>query len=105
MRKMGRHLWRVGRLKLQTPNTKVQTPNTKLQTPEKLQASSSKLEARAAVWSLELGISLVFGAWFLVFRFRDFSGACGLVPGGSLSSGSKTERRPRQTGTGTNSLS
>src|SRR5205814_911836 len=29
-----------------------------------------KLEARAAVWSLELGISLEFGAWFLVFRFR-----------------------------------
>src|SRR5205823_5790967 len=24
---------------------------------------------------LELGISLLFGAWFLVFRFRDFSGA------------------------------
>src|SRR6266704_3546537 len=35
----------------------------------KLQAPSSKLEARAAVWSLEPGISLVFGAWFLVFRF------------------------------------
>src|SRR5438034_8090869 len=42
------------------------------------QAPSSKLEARAAVWSLELGISLVFGAWFLVFRFRDFSGAWSL---------------------------
>jgi hypothetical protein len=28
---------------------------------------------------LELGISLVFGAWFLVFRFLDFSGAWGLV--------------------------
>ena len=45
----------------------METPNTKLQTPEKLQAPSSKLEARAAVWSLELGISLVFGAWCLVF--------------------------------------
>src|SRR5206468_8555748 len=45
------------------------------QTPEKLQVPTSKLEARAAVWSLELGISLVFGAWFLLFRFRDFSGA------------------------------
>src|SRR2546426_1620246 len=84
MRKMGRHLWRVGRLKLQTPNTKVQTPNTKHQAPEKLQAPSSKLEARAAVWSLELGISLVFGAWFLVFRFRDFSGAWCLGFGVSL---------------------
>src|SRR6185369_11532156 len=66
-------------------NTKLQTPNTKLQTPEKLQAPSSKLEARAAVWSLELGISLVFGSWFLVFRFRNFSGAWGLVLGVSLS--------------------
>src|SRR5439155_20483594 len=61
--------------KLQIPNskpqrsTRSQTPNTKLRTPEKLQAPSSKLEARAAVWSLELGISLVFGAWFLEFRF------------------------------------
>src|SRR6266705_3817007 len=85
MRKMGRHLWRVGRLKLQTPNTKVQTPNTKHQAPEKLQAPSSKLEARAAVWSLELGISLVFGSWFLVFRFRDFSGAWCLGFGVSFS--------------------
>src|SRR5437867_12108839 len=45
--------------------SKLQTP-----TPENLQAPSSKLEARAAVWSLELGISLVFGAWFLVFRLN-----------------------------------
>src|SRR5207244_8442676 len=70
--------------KLQIPNskpqrsTRSQTPNTKLQTPEKLQAPSSKLEARAAVWSLELGISLVFGAWFLVFRCRDFFGVSSL---------------------------
>src|SRR5882724_12827556 len=69
--------------KLQIPNSKLQRstrsqpPNTKLQTPEKLQAPSYKLEARAAVWSLELGISLVFGAWILVFRFRNFSGAWG----------------------------
>src|SRR5881396_2423821 len=98
MRKMGRHLWRVGRLKLQTPNTKVQTPNTKHQAPEKLQAPSSKLEARAAVWSLELGISLMFGAWCLVFQFRNFSGAWGLVLGVSLSGGSKSEApmAPRQ---------
>src|SRR6266581_6052520 len=92
MRKMG-HLWRVGRLKLQTPNTKVQTPNTKHQAPEKLQAPSSKLEARAAVWSLELGISLVFGAWFLVFRFRDFSGGWCLGFGVSFSYGLLRIRR------------
>src|SRR6266545_218781 len=55
--------------------TKLKAPNTKDQTPEKLQAPSSNLEARAADWSLELGISLVFGAWCLVFRFLDFSGA------------------------------
>src|SRR5438034_4836886 len=83
--------------KLQIPSSKLQrstrsqTPNTKLQTPEN---PRSKLEARAAVWSLESGISLVFGAWFLVFRFRNFSGAWGWVPGVSLSGGSKTELRP-----------
>src|SRR6185503_18803637 len=55
--------------------------NTKHQAPNSREAPSSKLEARAAVWSLELGISLVFGAWFLVFRFRSFSGAWSLVLG------------------------
>src|SRR5213594_1975423 len=75
------------KLKAQAKSTKFQTPNSK-------EASSSKLEARAAVWSLELGISLVFGAWFLVFRFRDFSGAWGLVLGVSLSGSSKTEMIP-----------
>jgi hypothetical protein len=50
--------------KHQTPNTK-EAPTPKLQTPEKLQTPSSKLEARATVWSLELGISLVFGVWCL----------------------------------------
>src|SRR6266536_544216 len=68
------------------PGNNLQTPNSKLQ-------RSSKLEARAAVWSLALGISLVFGAWFLVFRFRDFSGAWDLVLGVSLSGGSKTGMR------------
>src|SRR6266700_2070615 len=63
-----------GQLKLQTPNSK-EAPRPKHQTPNSRAAASSKLEARAAVWRLELGISLVFGAWFLVFRFRDFSGA------------------------------
>src|SRR6185503_10406081 len=70
--------------KHQTPNTKHQTPNTKHQTPSAKLQRSSKLEAQAAVWSLELGISLVFGAWFLVFRFRIFPGAWGLVLGVSL---------------------
>src|SRR6185369_16150461 len=65
------------RTKHQIPNAKLQrnpgieTPNTKLQTPEKLQAPTPKLEARAGVWSLELGISLVFGAWCLVFLAWD----------------------------------
>src|SRR5438477_9410433 len=65
--------------------TPIKAPNTKLQTPEKLETPSSKLEARAAVWSLELGISLVFGAWLLVFRFQDFSGAWCWGIGGSFS--------------------
>src|SRR5437867_3148002 len=89
MRKMGRHLWRVGRLKLQTPNTKVQTPNTKHQAPEKLQAPSSKLQVPSSkrgprfgawnlgfLWCLELGfccfdsgISLELGVWDWVFRY------------------------------------
>src|SRR6266702_6859236 len=83
------------------PGTKLQTPkkhqvqNTKHQAPNSREAPSSKLDARAAVWSLELGISLVFGAWFLVFRFRDFTGAWGLVLGVSLSGGRKLRMRPR----------
>src|SRR5437867_2185085 len=69
------------RAPIKAPNTKHQTPkklqvpNTKHQAPNSREAPSSKIEARATVWRLELGISLVFGAWFLVFRFRDFSGA------------------------------
>src|SRR5256885_1527989 len=80
------------KFQLQAP-MKHQVPNTKHQAPNSREAPSSKLEARAAVWSLELGISLVFGAWFLVFRFRNFSGAWGLVLGVSHSGGSKTEMR------------
>src|SRR5437667_3539892 len=68
-----------------------QPTSSKFQTPNSREAPSSKLEARAAVWSLELGISLVFGAWFLVFQFRDFSGAWCLVLGVSLGGGSKIE--------------
>src|SRR6185436_13508615 len=81
--------------KFQTPISK-EAPGPKHQAPNSREAPSSKLEARAAVWSLELGISLVFGAWFLMFRFRDFSGAWGLVLGFSLRGGSKTEMRPRR---------
>src|SRR5438105_5493528 len=54
--------------KLQTSNTKHQK-RSKHQAPNAREAPSSKLEARAAVWSLEPGISLVFGAWCLMFRF------------------------------------
>jgi hypothetical protein len=71
-------------------STKSQTPNTKLQTPEKLQA-------RSAGRGLELGTWDFFGVWslvFSVFRFRDFSGAWGLVLGVSLGGGSKTEIPP-----------
>src|SRR6266496_31477 len=63
---------------------KCQATSSKFQTPSSKEAPSSKPEARAVVWSLELGISLVFGAWFLVFRFWNFSGAWGLVLGVSL---------------------
>src|SRR5438046_845468 len=57
---------------------------SKLQTPNTREAPSSKLEARAAVWSLELGISLVFGAWFLVFRLSRLGDqiACAQTRGG-----------------------
>src|SRR5438046_5255293 len=60
--------------KHQTPK-KLQVPSSSQQTPSSKHQRSSKFEARAAVWSLEVGIYLVFGAWFLVFRFRDFFGA------------------------------
>ena len=52
----------------ETPNPEIQTPNTKIQTPEKFQITSSKAAtSRTEFWDLELGISLVLGAWFLVF--------------------------------------
>ncbi len=82
---------KIRQFKLQTRNTKHQTssksqaPNSKHHTPNTREAPSFKLEARAAVWSLELGIYLMFGAWFLVFRFWDFSGAWCLEFGVSFS--------------------
>src|SRR6266704_6767766 len=83
-------------LKLQTPK-KLQVQRSKHQTPNTREAPSFKfqVEARAAVWSLELGISLVFAAWFLVFRFRDFSGAWCLGFGVSFSHFLSPLRRER----------
>src|SRR5437016_5219677 len=77
--------------KLQIPSSKFQrtsksqTPNTKLQTPKKSQVPSSKPRPALRTWNLELGASLVFGAWILVFRFRDFFGACCLEVGACAS--------------------
>src|SRR6185369_6515505 len=57
----------------QTPNPKLQrnpgieTPKTKLQTPKKSQDPSSKPRPALRAWNLELGASLVSGAWCLVF--------------------------------------
>src|SRR2546428_13729981 len=88
--------------KLQIPSSKFQrtsknqTPNTKLQTPKKSQVPSSKPRPALRAWDLELGASLVFGAWFLVFRFQDFSGAwCPLPRRGERE---KTLRRNRSLG-------
>src|SRR5258708_31360483 len=57
--------------KPQIPNTRLQrnpgieTPKTKLQTPNKSQVPSSKPRPALRAWNLELGASLVFGAWCL----------------------------------------
>src|SRR6266550_4787188 len=85
--------------KLQAPK-KHQVGNTKHQVPNSREAPSSKLEARAVVWSFALRISLVFGVWFLVFRFRNFSGAWGVVLGVWLRGSSKTEIPKRRTPAG-----
>src|SRR5438093_5872015 len=59
--------------KHQIPNTKLQrnpgieTPKTKLQTPKKSQVPSSKPRPALRAWNLELGASLVLGAWCLEF--------------------------------------
>src|SRR5881628_975263 len=65
-------LWARGeRRKHPIPNTKLQrnpgieTPKTKLQTPKKSQVPSSKPWPALRAWNLELGASLVFGAWCL----------------------------------------
>src|SRR5262245_4906376 len=65
--------------KYQTPNTK-KAPNPKLQGPKKLQGQNFKSFANclglasnpqvARVSELELGVSLVPGAWCLVFPSR-----------------------------------
>ena len=46
-----------------------QTPKTKLQTPKKLQTPNPQADLRLWIRTLELGIFLVFGVWFLVFHF------------------------------------
>src|SRR5205809_3754281 len=59
--------------KHQAPSTKLQrnpgieTPKTKLQTPKKSQVPSSKPRPALRAWNLELGASLVLGAWCLEF--------------------------------------
>src|SRR6266550_4387880 len=52
----------------ETPNTRRQAPNTKEAPSIKHQ---KRLFGRAPVWSLELGIWLVFGVWFLVFSISS----------------------------------
>ena len=61
------------------------TPNSKHQTPEKSQTPNLQCRGRfldwiadplsqgAPVWNLELGASLVFGVWCLVFRHFPFN--------------------------------
>src|SRR6266511_6007436 len=49
------------------PTEETETPKTKLQTPKKFQVPSSKPRHALRDWNLELGVSLVFGAWSLVF--------------------------------------
>jgi len=56
---------RIRRADWKTPNPEIQTPKIKLQTPEKFQITSSKAATSRRNWDLELGNSLVFGAWFL----------------------------------------
>src|SRR5437762_5562551 len=55
------------------PLSGIETPNTKLQTPKKSQVPSSKTRPALRAWNLELGASLVFGAWCLGFGV-SFSG-------------------------------
>src|SRR5881396_4135470 len=64
----------------ETPSTKPQAPekvqnrNTKNQAPNTKEIPSSKLQTAARASSLELGASLEFGAWCLVFGTWCFFG-------------------------------
>jgi hypothetical protein len=68
----------------ETPSTKPQAPekfrnrNTKNQAPNTKEIPSSKLQTSARASSLELGASLEFGAWCLVFGTGCFFGAWSL---------------------------
>ena len=46
----------------------MKTPNPKSQAPKKSQVASPKTVAATSAWSLELGVSLGFGAWNLELR-------------------------------------
>src|SRR2546422_1032952 len=71
--------------KHQIPNTKLQrnheieTPKTKLQTPKKSQVPSSKPRPALRAWNLELGASLVFGVWCLVFELAQHASRIGCL--------------------------
>src|SRR6266700_2739721 len=68
----------------ETPSTKLQAPeksrnrNTKHQAPNTKEIPSSKLQTTARASSVELGASLDFGAWCLVFGTWCFFGAWNL---------------------------
>src|SRR6266516_410060 len=68
----------------ETPSTKPQAPekfrnrNTKNQAPNTKEIPSSELQAAARASSLELGASLEFGTWCLVFGTWCFFGAWSL---------------------------
>src|SRR5213596_845743 len=68
----------------ETPSTHPQAPekfrnrNTKNQAPNTKEIPSSKLQTAARASSLELGASLEFGAWSLVFGIWCFFGAWSL---------------------------
>src|SRR5436309_10127330 len=82
-RKRARELNRQTR-ETETPNPKHQAPekfrnrNTKNQAPNTKEIPSSKLQTAARASSLELGASLEFGAWCLVFGTWCFFGAWSL---------------------------
>jgi hypothetical protein len=85
----------------ETPSTKPQAPekfqnrNTKNQAPNTKEIPSSKLQTAARASSLELGASLEFGAWCLVFGTWCFFGAWNLELCAWALSFSNIELRPK----------